>query len=92
MEFLKIMFGAVHFDSLNFTYPYYFTVKIIVLILVGIAGAVLLQGKWVEKLQHKIKGSKVLYSIQEIVLLGLMVVAVIFIVSSTYSPFIYFQY
>ena len=91
-EFLSIMFGTVHFESLNFTYPYYFTVKMIVLMLIGIVGAVFLQGRYVERLQCKIRRSKILYSVQEVVLLGLMVTAVIFVVSSTYSPFIYFQY
>lgn len=91
-EFLRIMFGTVHFESLNFTSPYYFTVKMIVLMLIGIVGAVFLQGRYVERLQCKIRRSKILYSVQEVVLLGLMVTAVIFVVSSTYSPFIYFQY
>lgn len=91
-EFFGIMFGGIHFESLNFIYPYYFTMKIIVLMIIGIVGAVLFQSKSAERLQCRIKESKVLYGLQEVVLLVFMVVAVIFIVSSTYSPFIYFQY
>lgn len=92
LAFLRIMFGVTTFDTFNFTYVYYFTPKIILLTGIAIFGATALHKKWFLNIAEKIKKSKILFTIQEVILFGLMVLTVMFMVNSTYSPFIYFQY
>lgn len=90
--FLKIMFGITEFSSVNFTFAYYFTLKMITLVLIGILGATAFHKKYFYNIYSKVNESRILFLIQEMVLFGIMVLAVIFMINSTYSPFIYFQY
>lgn len=92
LSFLKIMFGVITFETFNFTYAFYFTPKIICLMVIAIFGATALHKKYFLDLAEKMDRSKALFIIKEVFLFGLMVLAVMFMVNSTYSPFIYFQY
>lgn len=65
--------------KLDFTYSYYFNSKVIILIIIGFLGAILYK----EIKSEKIK--MVLYPI-------LFILAIIFMINSTYSPFLYFQF
>ena len=64
----------------------------IVFMIVGFLGATLLGSKKLKELYQRIVSNKWAYLIQELALMALFVVAILFIVNSTYSPFIYFQY
>ncbi|WP_181392889.1 MBOAT family O-acyltransferase [Faecalicatena contorta] len=90
--FLKIMFGMKEFSSVNFTFAYYFTPKMITLVMIGILGATALHRKCFYDIYSKVNESKILFVMQEVILFGIMVLVVMFVVNSTYSPFIYFQY
>ncbi|MDM8212007.1 MBOAT family O-acyltransferase [Mediterraneibacter glycyrrhizinilyticus] len=92
IEFGKIMLGVTKFDAINFTYQYYFTAKIIFLVIIGIIGAVFLSSDKIKMFYHKFAVRKWGFVIQEVLLLILFVLCILFIVNSTYSPFIYFQY
>ena len=92
IEFFKVMFGMTRFDMITFTWEYYFTVRVWVMIIVGCLGATVLSFKFFVDLKEKINQNKVLYTIQEAGVLVLMILSVLYIVNSTYSPFIYFQY
>lgn len=46
----------------------------------------------VQRWKEKLISGKAGYLLQEIVLLLLFVLAILFMINSTYSPFIYFQY
>lgn len=91
-DFLKIMFGIASFEVVNFSFVYYFTPKMILLVTIAILGATFLHKGWFQNVYLKVNSSKALFVIQELVLFALMILAVIFMVNSTYSPFIYFQY
>lgn len=90
--FLKIMFGMKEFSSVNFTFAYYFTPKMITLVVIGILGATAFHRKCFYNIYSKVNESKTLFVVQEVILFGIMVLTVMFMVNSTYSPFIYFQY
>ena len=92
IEFGKIMFGVTEFSAVNFTYQYYFTAKIIFLMIVGVIGAVLLASDRIKRIYSRFAITKCGFIIQEIALLLLFALCILFIVNSTYSPFIYFQY
>ncbi len=92
INFLKMMFGVTRSEVVNFTYVYYLTPKLITLAVTGILGATLLHRMEFQIIRHKMNESKILFVLQEVVLFALMALAVVFMVNSTYSPFIYFQY
>lgn len=92
INYVKIMFGSIRFESMDFTYIYYLTPKLISFILIAVAGATLLEGKKIQSLNQRLSQSKAVFLLQEVILFLLMIMAVIFMVNSTYSPFIYFQY
>ncbi|AVQ22367.1 MBOAT family protein [Fusobacterium nucleatum subsp. nucleatum ATCC 23726] len=65
--------------KLDFTYSYYFNSKVITLIVIGFLGAVLCK---------EIKNEKIKMVVYPI----LFILAIIFMINSTYSPFLYFQF
>lgn len=65
--------------TVNFTYSYYFDNRIIILMIIGILGAIF---------NVEIKNEKVKTFVYPI----LFILAIIFMVNSTYSPFLYFQF
>lgn len=90
--FIDIMFRKVVFEEMNYTAIYYFSKKIIIYMVIAMIGTVLPAWSKLDKIKEKLNSTKTGLIFQEIVLLGLMVVAVVSMVNSTYSPFIYFQY
>ena len=91
-QFFGILFGTVEFPSVNFTWQYYFDARIVVLMVIATVGALALDGGWAKKVHAKIRSRASLFCVAQLALLLLMVLSVMFMVNSTYSPFIYFQY
>jgi len=79
-------------SSVYLTYQYFFDTRIIVLTVIGILGATVLGSPRIATYYHKFVSTTWGYLIQEIVLILLFALSVLFMVNSTYSPFIYFQY
>lgn len=93
-DYYKILFGIVRFDASDIFYQfvYFFDKKAIILCIVGILGATIFSADRMKRAVNYLQKNSVGLIIQEIVLLGVMIVSVICIVNSTYSPFIYFKY
>ena len=89
---IGIALGAVSAAPVLYTWKYYFDARIIVFALIGIIGATLFGSERVKKLHQKFISTPAGYFVQEIVLLVIFAATILFIVNSTYSPFIYFQY
>lgn len=89
---VRIMFGLLRCESIPYTWRYYFDSQVVFLTAVGILGATVLGNQKIQSVYRKITGTAVGYAIQQIVLLVLFALAILFVVNSTYSPFIYFQY
>jgi len=92
ISYIKIMFGVVSFRVVNFTYEYYFTSKIICTAVIAILGATVLSSFKLKKMYEKVSKSPLVVVAQEVILMGLMLMSILYMVNSTYSPFIYFQY
>ena len=92
INFFKIMMGITHFDTITFTWKYYFTFRVGIMIVIGCLGATFFSLKLFDRVKSQIRQSKFLFAVQEIGVLALFVLSVVYIVNSTYSPFIYFQY
>lgn len=88
----KIMLGLTKYPRLFFTHAYFFDFRMTVLTLTGILGATVFGLEPVQALWRKLRGRAWFFALQELVLLALMVLAVMAMVNSDYSPFIYFQY
>lgn len=91
-DWIKLMFGALKADTVYWSWKYYFDKEIVTLAVIGAVGAVLFGGEKLQKWYRKLSDSKMGFLIQETVLFILFVIAILFMVNSTYSPFIYFQY
>ncbi len=90
-QWWNIACGSLSYQNIN-TWQNYFDMQIFVIAVVGTLGATLFGIKPIRTYYQKLISFKVGYAIQQAVLLVLFVVAVMFMVSSGYSPFIYFQY
>nr|WP_167753552.1 MBOAT family protein [Streptococcus cuniculi] len=77
---------------ISFTWRYYYDVKMLSLTMIGIAGATVLGSQRVKSWYGAIVSTRLGYLLQELVLLVMFIIAILFMVNSTYSPFIYFQY
>ena len=88
LEYIGIMFGIVKCSTINFSMTYFINKKLIFWILISIIASTPLTSNIIEKY----KGYKYFEIIKSIVLLILFVISIIFVVNSTYSPFIYFQF
>lgn len=87
-----VVFGLVKFERIYYTWHYYLTIRTITFIIVGIFGATLLGGPRLKEKYQKFEETKIGYIIQETVLIVLFILSICFMINSTYSPFIYFQY
>lgn len=84
--------GIVSFDSVPYSWRYYFDAQIIVMAVIGAVGSTLFGSPRVLAAYHKFAAGKAGCIVQEICLLLIFALSVLFMVNSTYSPFIYFQY
>ena len=87
-----ISFGVKSYAVIPHTWQYFYDLQIIILAIVGILGTTVLGSPKIKILQDRVAAAKIGYIVEEIILLALFVVAILFMVNSTYSPFIYFQY
>lgn len=89
---MKIVLGMADFDCIYYTWQYYFDARIITFVLVGILGATVWGNPKIQKWYERIVCSNAGYVFQWFFFLILFLLAVMTMVSSNYSPFIYFQY
>ncbi len=89
---VRILFGQLSFEDIYYTWRYYFDRQIITLAFMGAAGAVLFGNKRLQAMVQRCLATKLGFAVQEMLLLLLFVISILFMVNSTYHPFIYFQY
>ncbi|MBF0786609.1 MBOAT family protein [Streptococcus sp. 19428wC2_LYSM12] len=79
-------------QPIPYTWQYYYDFKLMSLVLIGIVGATVLGSQKIKRWYCSVMSTTAGYLIQEITLLAIFIVAILFMVNSSYSPFIYFQY
>ena len=91
VEYFKAILGRPA-GEVFFTFDYFINVKLVFLIVIGLIGSFLPKTKFYSRIQEwtdtKVEG----LIIREIVLMILFFVAIVFIINSSYSPFLYFQF
>ncbi len=88
LKYLSIMFGLSNFSNITFEYTYFISRKFIVLIIIGIMASTPI----FKKIFNRYRGIKVFELIKTLLIILLFIISIIFMVNSTYSPFIYFQF
>lgn len=93
-QYLKYMFGlGGNPSNVSYTYQYFLSVRTVCIILIAVLGIWILGNEKLKKtFQTHMEESVKLNVIKFVALLILLVVCYCAIVSSTYSPFLYFQY
>lgn len=89
--FTNIILGIKKFAKIPFSYYYYFNKRIIFLFVVAVFCATIMRfinfDKHFKNINQNIK-----LIIRETLHIGLFFICILFLINSTYSPFIYFQY
>ena len=88
LKYLSIMFGITKFTDLTFTFSYFFNKKLIFWLIISVLGSMPILSNSIKDF----KNNKIFELINTIIISVLFIVSIIFIINSTYSPFIYFQF
>lgn len=88
LNYLAVMFGFVNNDIVTFSIAYFLNIKMIVWLIIAIG----LSTPLIPNLLKKYNSNKYFEIIKTIFLGFLLILCILFIVNSTYSPFIYFQF
>lgn len=92
---ILLLFGIRigNFDELSyFPWQYYLDSKIVFFVIVGLVGAILLGSDRIKSIYRKLVGNDVFYLFQEVAIMFILVISITYMVSSTYNPFVYFQF
>ncbi len=86
------MFGLFNYENVVYTAQYYFDVQMLVLMAIGIIGATVFGLPSVQSVYKRSLETKIGYTVNVALSVALFILAILFMVNSTYSPFLYFQY
>ena len=89
---MNSLFAQYDLADLPYTWKYYFDTRMIFLMVTGTVGATAFGAEKLQVWVRKAVNSKIGFLVQEAVIFSLFVIAIMCMVNSTYSPFIYFQY
>ncbi len=92
IQWLKVMFGIIKHTDIPYSWLYYFDARMSFLTIIAIVGATLFGLPKVQQFFQAIIRKPYGYAIQQVLFIVLFIIACLFMVNSTYSPFIYFQY
>lgn len=88
LNYLAVMFGFVNNSIITFSIDYFLNFKMIVWLIT----AILLSAPLIPNIFKKYNSNKFFEIIKTLFLGILLIICILFIVNSTYSPFIYFQF
>lgn len=86
------MLGLVKYDNIVYSWQYYFDAQIITFVIIGVLGATVFGLPKIQTLYKKAVNTKVGYFANQLIACSLFVLAILFMINSSYSPFLYFQY
>ncbi len=92
MGYLGVMFGFVKSHNVGFTTMYYLDYFIIFIIITGIIASTGILSKWMNRIEE-IRSNEVMFQAAKTVYIGIILLAsAVFVMTSTYNPFIYFRF
>ena len=88
INYVKLMFSFKNSLNVPFTYKYYFDKQIVFTLVVGIVCSIFN----INKIKLLVNENKIMITIKYLFLFMLFLVSIIYVVNSTYSPFLYFRF
>ena len=88
---LKTMFGFHTFEHIYYSWQYYIDKQAIFLLIIAILGSTVLGLPCVQN-KFKFKNEKLGFVLKQACYISLFIIAIMFMMNSSYSPFLYFQY
>lgn len=92
LRLVQSMFALAPQTWINYSFSYYFNPEIITLTVIASLGAVVPAIPEIRQLPRRLAENKAWFVAQEIGLTVLMAISVVFMINSSYTPFIYFGY
>lgn len=92
IDFAKVLFGISRPSGIAFTFQYYCTPKVMVMLLIAFLGATVFERIPGLRWSVSVWDTKIFFGVKYFVALVVLIVVLIHITNSTYSPFIYFQF
>lgn len=90
-EGFGVMVGASSAVALNFTWQYFLTKKTVFLLVIALAGSIM--GAFPLKSKIKVFAESMVGNLtKKLLYLVIFVIAILFVVNTSYSPFLYFQF
>lgn len=90
--YLGIMFGIVKPRDVGFTTMYYLDNFVIFIIVIAIIASTGILSKWINQIEIK-RSSDIIFNIAKVVYISvIMLICAMFVMTSTYNPFIYFRF
>ena len=92
LNYYKTIFRGSSLVEINFTWKYFATFKIVVLLIIAFIGSVI--GFWKSYLDRYLNmiNNSGLVIVKRSIYLVIFAISILFMINSTYSPFIYFQF
>nr|WP_307897311.1 MBOAT family O-acyltransferase [Clostridium botulinum] len=88
INYLSIMFGINKATTVTYQFSYFVNKKLVFWMIISIIGSTPISGNMLRLYKNKKK-----FEMLKTIFIGiLLIISIIFIVNSTYSPFIYFQF
>lgn len=91
-DWLKVMLGLYRFEAYIYSWLYYFDLRMVCLTVIGILGATIPGNARVQKVCTQFFSTRIGFALKSVGLLLVFALAILCMVNSNYSPFIYFQY
>lgn len=91
-NWVLLMLGVHKMENIPYTWRYYMDTRMIVLTVVALLGAAIPGFSRVRAAREKIVATPVGYAVTRLLLAALFAVSILFMVNSTYHPFLYFQF
>ena len=78
--------------NIYFTFEYFINKKIILIVFVALIGAFMGKWKQLELIKQWSQNSKAGIIVSQVIYMVLFILAILFMMNSSYSPFLYFQF
>lgn len=91
-QWFMTMIGKTYFYKIPYMFSYYFDRRMILLCIIATTGATLWGIPCVQKKYINMCRTKLGSLINELIIVGVFLISILFMINAKYSPFIYFQY
>ncbi|MBF0713646.1 MBOAT family protein [Gemella sp. GH3] len=91
LVYFKSMIGIPN-GNIYFTYEYYFNVKTVLIMAVGLIGAIIGKSEILKTLSKRLNSTVSLLLVKEALLIIFFVLAILEMMNSSFTPFLYFQF